>query len=191
MRKILATVAACVVMALTTACHSKAADKGAPLAPAGTLVEATDAPSWGGFYVEASGTMFNVETAGLGQTIGMAGVGVGYDYRIAGTNFLIGAFGRYDFALDDTSAQAISIGARGGVLLNPYLLAYLPIAYTMDKDQISLNDGIWSVGVGIETYLGSRFTVFAEMTRNVVLAGDAKLALDEATTARAGLKYRF
>ena len=189
MRKILATACLC----LSVISPAFAADKGtpAPAAPAGTVVE-SDAPRWGGMYLEGSGTMFNVETTGLGgATIGMMGLGVGWDHRIAGTNFLVGAFGRYDFAIDDMSAQSISIGARGGVLLNPYLLAYLPIAYTMSKDDISLNNGIWSVGVGVETYLGSRFTVFAEMTRSVSLAGDAKLMLDEATTARAGLKLRF
>lgn len=187
MRKILAT--ACLCLGFLSPSH--AADKGgAPSAPAGTVVE-TDAPRWGGFYVEGSGTMFNVETAGLGATIGMMGLGVGYDHRIASTNFIVGAFARYDFAIDDMSAQAISVGARGGILLNPHLMAYVPVAYTMDKDNISLNDGIWSIGAGIETYLGSRFTVFAEMTRNFSLAGDAKIALDEATTARAGLKFRF
>ncbi len=186
MRKYIATAIAC----LGFIAPAFAADKGGAPAPAGTVVE-TDAPRWGGMYLEGSGTMFNVETAGLGQTIGMAGVGLGYDHRIAGTNFLVGAFARYDFAIDDASSQAISVGARGGVLINPFLMAYLPVSYTMDKNDISLNNGIWSVGLGIETFLGSRFTVFAEMTRNIALAGDAKLMLDEATTARAGLRFRF
>ena len=187
MRKIFATALLC----LGFGAQAIAADKGTPPL-AGTVVEAaSDAPRWGGLYVEASGTMFNVETTGLGSTIGMAGLGIGYDHRIASTNFLIGAFARYDFAIDNMDAQALTLGARGGVLLNPYLLAYIPVAYTMDKDNISLADGIWSVGVGLETYLGSRFTVFAEMTRNFALAGDAKLAFDEATTARGGLKFRF
>ncbi len=185
MRKILATAIACLGF-LTPAI---AADLGGPK-PAGTVVE-VDAPRWGGFYVEGSGTMFNVESAGFGQTIGMAGLGVGWDHRLASTNFLVGAFARYDFALDDASAQAISVGARAGMLLNPHLLAYVPVAYTMDKDNISLTDGIWSIGAGIETYVLNQFTVFAEMTRNFSLAGDAKLALDEATTARAGIKLRF
>ena len=184
MRKILATAIACLGF-LTPAI---AADKGAP-APAGTVVEADAKRNWHGLYLEGSGLMANFEVANLGQQVGMVGVGVGYDHRIS-NHFVIGAFARYDIALDDADDRSLSLGVRGGYLVNPHLMAYVPIAYTMDGTDITFSDGIWSIGAGIETFLLPQMTVFAEATRNFSLSGAAKF-LDEATTARAGVRFRF
>lgn len=185
MRKILATAIACLGFLGT----AHAADKGSP-PPAGTVVEAPASRNWHGFYAEASGTMFNVEVAGLGSTVGMVGLGAGYDHRVS-NHFVIGAFVRYDVALDDADARSLSLGARTGYLVNPHLMMYVPVAYTVDGTNIDIKDGIWSVGLGLETYLiGNSITLFAEGTRNFSLAGDARF-LDEATTARAGIRFRF
>lgn len=184
MRKILATATAC----LGFLSPAVAADKGAP-APAGTVVEESARRPWQGVYVEASGTLANFEVASIGTQFGMAGLGIGYDHRIS-NHFVLGAFARYDVSLDDTDIRSASLGVRAGYLINPHLLLYVPVAYTMDGADISFNDGIWSVGVGLETFLLPQMTIFAEGTRNFSMTGGAKF-LDEATTARAGIRFRF
>jgi opacity protein-like surface antigen len=185
MRKILAT--ACLCLGFLS--PAIAADLGSQKAPAGTVVEEPAVRNWQGFYLEGSGVMANFEVANLGQQVGMVGVGAGYDHRIS-NHFVVGAFVRYDFALDDADMRSLSMGARLGYLVNPHLMLYSPLAYTVDGSDISLSDGIWSIGAGLETYLMPQVTVFAEATRNISFSGTAKF-LDEATTARAGFKFRF
>lgn len=184
MRKILAT--ACLCLGFLGPAH--AADKGGP-APAGTVVEEPAVRNWQGFYIEGSGTMQNFEVANIGTQFGMVGLGAGWDYR-ASNHFVVGVFARYDFALDDADVRSLSMGARLGYLVNPHLMLYSPLAYTVDGSDISLSDGIWSIGAGLETYLLPQMTVFAEATRNISFSGTAKF-LDEATTARAGVRFRF
>lgn len=184
MRSLIATAILC----LGLSGPALAADKGAP-APAGTVVETEARRNWHGLYVEGSGVMANFEVANIGEQVGMVGLGAGYDHRIS-NHIVLGVFARYDFALDDADDRSLSMGARAGYLINPHLMLYVPVAFTVDGNDITLSDGIWSVGAGLETFLLPQMTVFAEATRNFSLAGTAKF-LDEATTARAGIRFRF
>jgi hypothetical protein len=185
MRKYIATAIACLGF-LTPAF---AADKGGAPAPAGTVVEEEGRRNWQGFYLEGSATMQNFEVANIGTQFGLMGLGGGYDHRVS-NHFVAGVFARYDFALDDADVRSLTLGARLGYLVNPHVMLYAPVQYQMDGSDISFSDGIWSIGAGLETYLLPQVTVFAEATRNISFAGTAKF-LDEATTARAGLKFRF
>lgn len=184
MRKIFATAALC--LGLITPAH--AADKGAPAAPAGTVVE-SPTPRWQGLYLEGSATAANFKIDGLGtESFGYMGLGIGYDHRLA-WNMVAGAVIRYDFGRDGDN-RLLTLGARLGWLPNPHLMLYLPINYTIDGADISLSDGIFSAGVGLETYVAANITLFAEATRNIAAQGAGKL-FDETTAFRGGVKFRF
>jgi len=186
MRKILAAALLC---AATLPAY--AADKSGPkpyAAPAGTVLE--DAGHWTGFYLEGSAAAANFKIEGLGsdsfQSVGMA---VGYDRQI-GTRLVVGARLGYDYARGG-DANMLHVGVRAGYLANPSLLVYVPLTYTMDGSNPKFDDGIVSIGLGFETHvITTKFSIFAEATKDVVFSGASKV-LDEATTFRAGARFRF
>lgn len=170
-----------------------AADKGGPpstpyQAPAGTIVD--DRPFAKGFFVEGSAGAANFKVDAVGtDTVSLFGLGIGYDHVI-NKQVVIGAFARYDISRSGDAHQ-VHLGARAGFLVNPHLLLYVPIAYTMDGKDIKIQDGIWSAGLGLETaLLTNNLSLFAEAARNFALQGGARF-LDEAYFVRAGVRLRF
>jgi outer membrane immunogenic protein len=89
----------------------------------------------------------NTETAGGRGYFGTVGAGCDYQFAALGNQFVVGAFGDYDFAslkgnvqlpalaLGNISGQekmssAWSVGARAGWLVTPSLLTYFSAGYT-------------------------------------------------------------
>lgn len=177
-----------------------AADKGGPVAyepvkttpagltSAGVIVETK--PFAQGLFVEGSVAAANFHVDGIGtESFGLAGLGLGWDHHF-GSRLIGGVFARYDFSRSD-DMTALHVGGRLGVLLNPQLLLYMPIMYTMDGKDIDVKNGIWSAGVGLETaILVNNLALFGEVTRNFALQGNT-VDLDEAVFFRAGVRFRF
>jgi hypothetical protein len=191
-----ARLAAVAAFAFVGATTLLAADKGGPVAPptpapyqapAGTIVEPGH---FSGIYVEGSVAAVNFKADNVGtESFGLIGLGIGYDHKLA-PGVVGGVFARYDLAREDDS-RMLHLGARIGATLNPHLLIYAPVTYSMDGASPDLKDGIWSAGLGIETALLShKLAIFGEVTRNFALQGGAQW-LDEVYQFRAGVKYRF
>jgi outer membrane immunogenic protein len=121
------------------------------------------APSWTGCYIAGGGGygMYNqdntlydgttvprtqltgTDTAGGRGYFGTVGAGCDYQVPLGGWNFVVGAFGDYDFASikGNTNVGGLaygrekldsqwSIGGRVGVLVTPNLLTYFSAGYT-------------------------------------------------------------
>jgi outer membrane immunogenic protein len=150
--------------------------------------------NWTGCYIAGGGgyglwnqenTTYNTATTPITQVTGtttaggrgyLGTVGAGCDYQVplGGWNFVIGAFGDYDFTslkgnMDQPNIGAFgyekmssqwSVGGRIGVLVTPSLLTYFSAGYTeAHYNQITLLNNIAALGpIGAPTgfFLGSR-----------------------------------
>ena len=139
------------------------------------------APSWTGCYINGGGGygMYNQESTQYDatvlprvlradqQTLGGRGyfgtVGAGCDYQFGG-NFVVGAFGDYDFSDikgqfgqifgnrtgRETLSSTWAVGGRAGWLVTPGLLTYFSAGYTESTfDRLNLNN----IGVIADQYI--------------------------------------
>ena len=188
-----------------------AADKGgpksvfddAPLAPA---------KSWSGVWVGAN-LGYAIATARgqecvlelicsetTGSTTGASlGGGVGLDVQ-AGKHFVFGVFGDYDILFDTkpkSDADGMwAVGARGGYLITPHVLAYGLIGYTQLRGVDDLN-GL-TLGAGVEAKMDLGWSLKLEYRHTDLGNHDAGCGLfceANADTAlhqvRLGLTYKF
>ncbi len=151
--------------------------------------------NWTGCYIGAGGgyglwnqdnTMYDdttvprtqltgTTTAGGRGYFGTVGGGCDYQMPLGGWNFVVGAFGDYDFASikgnlelgppqsaygQEKLSSQWSVGGRVGVLVTPNLLAYFSAGYTEAHfDQINLLNnfvGFGPIGFPIGAHIGSR-----------------------------------
>jgi outer membrane immunogenic protein len=154
----LTAVAAFAAPALAADMAAKAPLRAAPVAYA---------PSWTGCYIGGGGgyglwnqenttfddttvprtQLVHAETSGGRGYFGTVGGGCDYQFPVGSWNFVVGAFGDYDFASlkgkiippgvagnfaigDEKMSSAWSAGGRIGVLVTPQLLTYFSAGYT-------------------------------------------------------------
>jgi hypothetical protein len=178
----LTAIAALTAPALAADMAAKAPLRAAPVAYA---------PSWTGCYVAGGGGygMWNQEnttydvttnprtqltatsTAGGRGYFGTVGGGCDYQVPLGTWNFVVGAFGDYDFADMRGNREAFlglgigqeklssqwAVGGRVGVLVTPNLLTYFSAGYTEAKfDQINLTNNIPPLGAPFGSFIGSQ-----------------------------------
>jgi len=160
---------------------AKAADKGAPAAPAAAVDEVRD--PWRSCYVETGGSAaVNTETAGATRSM-IVNAGVGCTYRALGTlghGLVIGAFARggADVKTWDRGGATLAFdvpataGVRAGVLVSPSVLLYGMGGYTFAKSSGARYEGTM-YGAGIEALVTGNVSVAIEYQSDA-LTNDTK-----------------
>jgi len=154
-----------------------AADKAGPkLTPAPAAAPAVEKARFTGCYAEGSAAGVFLETTRVAN----GAVGAGCDWQVQSA--VAGINGRVSAG----DLKGWSIQARAGAALNPYLLGYGLIAYTVSDYKLN-DDGALSAGLGLEALVLGH-GVFVEASKNVsALRGGYS---DDITT-RAGVRFRF
>lgn len=184
MKKLLMALTAVAAMTGT----ASAADLGArPYAKAPPVAAAV--PSWTGCYVAGGGgyglwnqdntlyddtpprTQLSATTTGGGRGyFGTVGGGCDYQFALGSWNWVVGAFGDYDFASikgspnftlatygSEKLSSQWSAGGRIGVLVTPNLLTYFSAGYTEAHfDRVNLLSALAPIGAPAGFYFGSR-----------------------------------
>ncbi len=171
--------------------------------------------------------IINTPKSGQAGTGGFLTLSAGYDHALFGP-LVVGAFVDYDFADTDTHTSSIllshlghiklgdqlSVGGRVGYLVSPTTLFFSTFGYAhSNPSDMTMNFGGgdryrasigslngYFLGNGVETMLGSGFSLKAEYRYTSMQAEDAVLGGDESLTnrikpqiqtIRLGLNYRF
>jgi outer membrane immunogenic protein len=120
---------------------------------------------------------------GLAATGGLVGVHVGYDFRVPGSQFVVGAGADYDWSnakfevspglLSAQMGDSWTVYGRAGVVLNEKIMPYVLAGYTEAKGELAIGPGYggptlsqdlkgWVVGGGVEFYLTPMITMSGE-----------------------------
>ena len=116
-------------------------------------------------------TQVTATTTGGGRGyFGTVGGGCDYQFPVGSWNFVVGAFGDYDFASikgnpnfalvaygQEKLSSQWSVGGRVGALITPNLLTYFSAGYTeAHYNQVNLLSAIAPIGAPLGAYFGSQ-----------------------------------
>ena len=192
MKRLALALCALFLLATPAFAQTKAKTKAAPAVSAEAATFAT------GCYVGARAGHAAVDVGALDARSATFGAAVGCDYRISGSQLMIGVVG-------DVMASSASfgggvdidyswfVGARGGLLLSESMLAYGLVGYTSADGSlpagVSLKGLTW--GGGLEVMVTKHISLQGEV-RRIDLGNDTGGAGSaDATELRAGINWRF
>jgi outer membrane immunogenic protein len=152
---------------------------------------------------------------GLAATGGLVGVHVGYDFRVPGSQFVVGAGADYDWSnakfevspglLSAQMGDSWTVYGRVGVVLNEKVMPYVLAGYTEGTGKATLLGGYggptfsqdmkgWVAGGGVEFYLTPMITMSGEyrFTKYDSIDLGSGFSLDtERHIVRAALNFRL
>jgi hypothetical protein len=121
------------------------------------------------------------------RTVKQGGIGAGINLPL-GDKIVAGPMVRLDLG---SATREVGVGARVGYVLNPGVLLYAPIMYSMDGSKhLNAANGVLSAGAGAEIVVSKSVTAFFELQRDLAKAGEAR-ELNQVTTGRVGARVKF